>query len=53
MAPCMGVIYDPDAIAYDYPAVAGIEFHRLWPVSARMPSLFTGTCSRCSNPREE
>ncbi len=43
------VIFDPDAIAFDYPAVAGTEFRRrfrtlagLWQVHARLPELFTG-----------
>lgn len=42
------VIFDPAAIAFDYPAVAGTEFRRrfrtlagLWQVHARMPQLFT------------
>jgi poly-beta-1,6-N-acetyl-D-glucosamine synthase len=42
------VIFDPAAIAYDYPAVAGTEFRRrfrtlagLWQVFARFPKLFT------------
>ena len=42
------VIFDPAAIAYDYPAVAGTEFRRrlrtlagLWQISARFPALFT------------
>jgi biofilm PGA synthesis N-glycosyltransferase PgaC len=42
------VILDPEAIAYDYPAVAGTEFRRrlrtlagLWQVYARLPELFT------------
>lgn len=42
------VIFDPLAIAYDYPAVAGTEFRRrfrtlagLWQVFARFPALFT------------
>ncbi|MDE3196944.1 MAG: glycosyltransferase family 2 protein [Acidobacteriota bacterium] len=42
------VIFDPAAIAYDYPAVAGTEFRRrfrtlagLWQVHARIPALFT------------
>lgn len=42
------VIFDPAAIAYDYPAVAGTEFQRrfrtlagLWQVHARFPELFT------------
>jgi biofilm PGA synthesis N-glycosyltransferase PgaC len=41
------VIFDPEAIAYDYPAVAGTEFRRrfrnlagLYQVHARMPQLF-------------
>jgi cellulose synthase/poly-beta-1,6-N-acetylglucosamine synthase-like glycosyltransferase len=41
------VIFDPEAIAYDYPAVAGTEFRRrfrnlagLCQVHARMPQLF-------------
>lgn len=43
------VIFDPAAIAFDYPAVAGTEFRRrfrtlagLWQVHARFPALFTG-----------
>jgi cellulose synthase/poly-beta-1,6-N-acetylglucosamine synthase-like glycosyltransferase len=43
------VVFDPAAIAYDYPAVAGTEFRRrfrtlagLWQVHARFPQLFTG-----------
>jgi cellulose synthase/poly-beta-1,6-N-acetylglucosamine synthase-like glycosyltransferase len=43
------VILDTNAIAYDYPAVAGSEFRRrlrtlagLWQVWARLPELFTG-----------
>lgn len=42
------VIFDPAAIAYDYPAVPGTEFQRrfrtlagLWQVHARFPELFT------------
>ncbi len=42
------VIFDAEAIAYDYPALAGTEFWRrfrtlagLWQVYARMPELFT------------
>ena len=42
------IILDTQAIAYDYPAVAGTEFRRrlrtlggLWQVSARLPQLFT------------
>ena len=42
------VIVDPEAVAYDYPAVAGTEFRRrwrnlagLWQVHARTPHLFT------------
>ena len=42
------VIFDPAAIAFDYPAVAGTEFRRrfrtlagLWQVYARLPELFT------------
>ncbi len=42
------VIFDPAAIAYDYPAVAGSEFRRrfrtlagLWQVFVRIPALFT------------
>jgi poly-beta-1,6-N-acetyl-D-glucosamine synthase len=41
------VIFDPEAIAYDFPAVAGTEFRRrfrnlagLYQVHARMPQLF-------------
>jgi len=43
------VVFDPAAIAFDYPAVAGTEFRRrfrtlagLWQVHARLPQLFTG-----------
>jgi cellulose synthase/poly-beta-1,6-N-acetylglucosamine synthase-like glycosyltransferase len=43
------VVFDPAAIAFDYPAVAGTEFRRrfrtlagLWQVHARLPRLFTG-----------
>ena len=42
------VIFDPQAIAFDYPAVAGTEFRRrwrnlagLWQIHWRMPWLFT------------
>lgn len=42
------VIFDPAAIAFDYPAIAGTEFRRrfrtlagLWQVHARLPVLFT------------
>jgi cellulose synthase/poly-beta-1,6-N-acetylglucosamine synthase-like glycosyltransferase len=42
------VIFDPQAIAFDYPAVAGTEFRRrwrnlagLWQIHMRMPWLFT------------
>ena len=42
------VTFDPEAIAYDYPAVAGTEFRRrmrtlagLWQVFLREPRLFT------------
>lgn len=42
------VIFDPAAVAYDYPAVAGTEFRRrfrtlagLWQLHARMPAIFT------------
>jgi cellulose synthase/poly-beta-1,6-N-acetylglucosamine synthase-like glycosyltransferase len=42
------VIFDPAAVAYDYPAVAGTEFRRrfrtlagLWQLHARMPQIFT------------
>ena len=41
------VIFDPEAIAYDYPAVSGTEFRRrwrnlagLWQVHVRTPDLF-------------
>jgi len=44
------VIFDPAAIAYDYPAVAGTEFRRrfrtlagLWQVHARLPKIFSGS----------
>ncbi len=43
------VLFDPAAIAWDYPTVAGGEFRRrmrtlagLWQVHARLPRLFTG-----------
>jgi cellulose synthase/poly-beta-1,6-N-acetylglucosamine synthase-like glycosyltransferase len=43
------VIFDPKAIAYDYPADEGVEFRRrlrtlagLWQLCIRMPELFTG-----------
>lgn len=43
------VVFDPAAVAFDYPAVSGTEFRRrfrtlagLWQVHARMPALFTG-----------
>ncbi|HLH43827.1 MAG TPA: glycosyltransferase family 2 protein [Bryobacteraceae bacterium] len=42
------VIFDPQAVAFDYPAVAGTEFRRrwrnlagLWQIHWRMPWLFT------------
>src|SRR5665213_2896194 len=42
------VVFEPEAIAYDYPAVAGTEFRRrfrtlagLWQVFGRLPELFT------------
>ena len=44
------VIFDPDAVAYDYPTVAGAEFRRrmrtlagLWQVHRRMPQLFSNS----------
>ncbi len=44
------VIFDPDAVAYDYPTVAGAEFRRrmrtlagLWQVHQRMPQLFSNS----------
>lgn len=44
------VVFDPAAIAYDYPAVAGTEFRRrmrtlagLWQVHARLPQLFSSS----------
>jgi poly-beta-1,6-N-acetyl-D-glucosamine synthase len=44
------VIFDPEAIAYDYPAVVGTEFRRrlrtlagLWQVHTRLPKLFSGS----------
>ncbi len=44
------VIFDTEAIAYDYPAVSGTEFRRrlrtlagLWQVHARLPKLFSGS----------
>lgn len=43
------VVFDPEAVAWDYPAVAGNEFRRrlrtlagLWQIYARLPQLFTG-----------
>ena len=43
------VVYDPEAIAYDYPAAPGGEFRRrlrtlagLWQLFVRLPKLFTG-----------
>lgn len=43
------VVFDPMAVAWDYPAVAGTEFHRrfrtlagLWQLHARFPALFGG-----------
>ena len=43
------VIFEPKAVAYDHPAVAGTEFRRrfrtlagLWQVHVRYPELFTG-----------
>jgi cellulose synthase/poly-beta-1,6-N-acetylglucosamine synthase-like glycosyltransferase len=43
------VVFDPAAIAFDYPVIAGTEFRRrfrtlagLWQVHARLPELFTG-----------
>jgi cellulose synthase/poly-beta-1,6-N-acetylglucosamine synthase-like glycosyltransferase len=43
------VIFDPDALAYDYPTAEGGEFSRklrtlagLWQLHARMPALFSG-----------
>ncbi len=42
------VIFDPEALAFDYPVVAGAEFRRrmrtmagAWQLPARMPQLFT------------
>jgi cellulose synthase/poly-beta-1,6-N-acetylglucosamine synthase-like glycosyltransferase len=42
------IIYDPEAVAYDYPATAGGEFRRrlrtlagLWQLFVRFPQLFT------------
>jgi poly-beta-1,6-N-acetyl-D-glucosamine synthase len=42
------VVFDPEAVAYDYPALPGNEFRRrlrtlagLWQVHARLPELFT------------
>jgi cellulose synthase/poly-beta-1,6-N-acetylglucosamine synthase-like glycosyltransferase len=44
------VVYDPEAIAYDYPAAPGGEFRRrwrtlagLWQLFVRMPQLFSST----------
>jgi poly-beta-1,6-N-acetyl-D-glucosamine synthase len=44
------VVFDTEAVAYDYPAVAGTEFRRrlrtlggLWQVHARLPQLFGRT----------
>jgi cellulose synthase/poly-beta-1,6-N-acetylglucosamine synthase-like glycosyltransferase len=43
------IIFDPAAIAYDYPTVSGTEFRRrfrtlagLWQIHARIPALFSG-----------
>jgi cellulose synthase/poly-beta-1,6-N-acetylglucosamine synthase-like glycosyltransferase len=43
------VIFDPEAVAFDYPAAEGAEFRRklrtlagLWQVFVRLPRLFTG-----------
>lgn len=43
------VLFDPEALAFDYPVVQGAEFRRrlrtlagLWQVSIRMPELFGG-----------
>jgi biofilm PGA synthesis N-glycosyltransferase PgaC len=43
------VIFDPQAVAFDYPTAEGMEFRRrlrtlagLWQVCIRMPQLFTG-----------
>jgi cellulose synthase/poly-beta-1,6-N-acetylglucosamine synthase-like glycosyltransferase len=43
------VVFDPAAIAFDYPAIAGTEFRRrfrtlagMWQVHARVPALFSG-----------
>jgi cellulose synthase/poly-beta-1,6-N-acetylglucosamine synthase-like glycosyltransferase len=42
------IVFDPEAIGYDYPALSGTEFRRrfrtlagLWQVHARIPELFT------------
>ena len=42
------VVFDPEAVAYDYPALPGNEFRRrlrtlagLWQIHARLPELFT------------
>ena len=44
------VIFDPEAVAYDYPTVSGGEFRRrlrtlagLWQVYARLPRLFSSS----------
>lgn len=44
------IIFDPEAVAYDYPAIAGTEFRRrfrnlagLWQVHTRFPKLFSGS----------
>ena len=43
------VVFDPAAVAYDYPAVEGTEYYRrfrtlagLWQLHVRFPQLFTG-----------
>jgi len=42
------VVFDPEAVAFDYPAVEGMEFRRrlrtlagLWQIHGRLPQLFT------------
>ena len=47
------IAFDPEAVAYDYPALAGTEFQRrmrtlagLWQVFVREPRFFTGSRMR-------
>ncbi len=43
------VVFDPEAVVFDYPAVSGTEFRRrvrtlagLWQIARRMPQMFSG-----------